>query len=390
MMKIAVLSSSLSRRGGGVSEVALRLSQNLIKLQGVSVEAFGLQDDQIKNDKDLWRPIPVNISNVIGPASIGYSPKLLASLKASGADLIHLHGLWQYPSLACAKAKLPYLTTIHGMLDQWAVKNSGFKKQVAGFLYEKSALKKANCLQAFTLQEYNDIRNYGLKNPVCIIPNGVDIPEDVNRLESLTPPWKKIVGKETKSLLYLGRLHKKKGLTNLIKAWRTLHEMDKAKDWRLVVAGWDQLGYEAELKELVRTFEIAHLVHFIGPQFNSDKHLSFLHADGFILPSYSEGLPMAVLEAWSYKLPVLMTKHCNLPEGFEANAAIEISPTVESITNGLIQFFSKTQEEAIQMGINGKTLVSKKFSWASVSKQLYEVYRWILQDTEKPETIITD
>ena len=143
-MKVALLSSSLSKKGGGVAEVVLRLGQNLIKLPGMEVEAFGLQDDEIEKDLALWQPIHATICQVAGPVFFGYSPGLVQALKKSGAQLIHLHGLWQYTSLACRKSKLPYVTTIHGMLDQWAIKNSGLKKQIAAAFYEKAALKKAN------------------------------------------------------------------------------------------------------------------------------------------------------------------------------------------------------------------------------------------------------
>ncbi len=220
-MKVAILSSFLSRAGGGVSEVALRVSQNVSKLPGVDVEAFGLQDSEIKHDKNLWAPLPISVNNIVGPSFFGYSPQLVAALKSSAADLIHLHGLWQYPSIACLKSQKPYLTTIHGMLDQWAIKNSGAKKRIASFLYEKTALKKASCLQAFTRQELSDIRAFGLKNPVCIIPNGVDVPE-VEHLRTIIPDWKKEIPVGGKVLLYLGRIHPKKGLTNLIKAWKKI------------------------------------------------------------------------------------------------------------------------------------------------------------------------
>ena len=389
-MKVALLSSSLSKKGGGVAEVVLRLGQNLIKLPGMQVEAFGLQDDEIEKDLALWQPIQATISQVAGPAFFGYSPGLVQALKKSGAQLIHLHGLWQYTSLACRKSKLPYVTTIHGMLDQWAIKNSGFKKQIAAAFYEKAALKNANCLQAFTMQEYNDIREYGLKNPVCVIPNGVDIPEDIDDLKKQDAPWKNIIAPEQNVLLYLGRIHPKKGLTNLITAWKQAMVEGLNKNWNLVIAGWDQGGYEQQLKTLVRKLEMNDSVHFIGPQFGMNKKLVFAHAGGFILPSFSEGLPMAILEAWSYQLPVLMTKQCNLPEGFQLKAAIEIAPNVESINQGLSHFFSKDKEDLSKIGMAGKILVAQKFTWRHVSEQMHEVYEWVIGNAPKPRNVIVE
>jgi poly(glycerol-phosphate) alpha-glucosyltransferase len=389
-MKVALLSSSLSKKGGGVAEVVLRLGQNLIKLPGMEVEAFGLQDGEIQNDLALWQPIKTTICPVFGPAFFGYSPGLVPALKKSGAQLVHLHGLWQYPSLACRISKLPYVTTIHGMLEQWAIKNSGLKKQIAAAFYENASLKKAKCLQAFTLQEYNDIRKYGLKNPVCVIPNGVDLPENINDLKKQDAPWKNIISPGQNVLLYLGRIHPKKGLTNLITAWKQAVVGSSNKNWNLVIAGWDQGGYEQQLKTLVGKLEIKDSVHFIGPQFEMNKKLVFAHANGFILPSFSEGLPMAVLEAWAYQLPVLMTKQCNLPEGFKLNAAIEIAPNIESITQGLIHLFSKDKENLIEIGMAGKILVTQKFTWHHVSDQMHKVYEWVIGKSAMPQNVIVE
>ncbi len=158
--------------------------------------------------------------------------------------------------------------------------------------------------------------------------------------------------------------------------------------WHLVIAGWDQQGYEQELKQLTKELEVGNSVHFIGAQFNDNKKLTFLNADGFILPSFSEGLPMAVLEAWSYELPVIMTKHCNLPEGFSANAGIEITPDVESISKGMIIFFSEPELNLKKIGINGNLLVREKFSWQNVASELHQVYNWIAGNSAIPESVI--
>jgi glycosyltransferase involved in cell wall biosynthesis len=389
-MNIAFISSSISRSGGGVSEVKRRLAQNLITIPGVQVEVFGLDDAHASSDLQLWQPFQPNLHKVVGPGAIGFSSSLLSSIKNSDADLVHLHGLWQYPSFAAYKSGKPYLTTVHGMLDQWAVNNSKFKKQIAGFLYEKAALNGAACIQAFTEQEVKDIRNFGLKNPICVIPNGVDVPENVAELKQMDPVWKGQIEKGKKILLYLGRIHPKKGLTNLIKSWKLLQAGDspQAKDWHLVIAGWDQGNYEKELRLLSEELGLSASISFIGAQFNVAKQLVFAHADAFILPSFSEGLPMAILEAWSYELPVLMTTYCNLPEGFEQDAAIEITATEEGVFEGLKQLVSLDELKLRSMGAAGLQLVRNRFTWDRVAAQIYEVYQWILKRGAHPEQVI--
>jgi glycosyltransferase involved in cell wall biosynthesis len=391
-MTIAFLNHSISRKAGGVFEIERRLAQCLLEIKNVNIEIFGAKDEGIEQDLQLWLPFQPKIYKIIGPRSFGFSPNLVYTLKRSNAQLLHLHVLWLYPSIASLRSNIPFITTINGMLDEWAIKNSSFKKKIAFTLYEKAALQKAGCLQANTIKEYNDIRKFGLKNPVCIIPNGVDLPEDIAHLKLKEPAWQKLINEDKKILLYLGRIHPKKGLSNLIKSWKKAidKKTNGSNQWNLVIAGWDQEGYEQELKRLVKESGMEKSVHFIGPQFNETKELAFAHANAFVLPSFSEGLPMAVLEAWAYELPVLITPQCNLPEGYEYNAALLIEPAVESITDGLIKLFALSETELKKIGTKGKQLVIQKFNWNNVAEQMHRIYKWMLNEGDIPENVILE
>ena len=389
-MTIAFLNHSISRNAGGVFEIERRLAQSLININEVNIKIFGIKDDKTEDDLKLWLPFQPEIYKVWGPLSFGFSPDLVSKLKGNNFQLLHLHVLWLYPSIASLKSKLPFVTTINGMLDEWAVKNSSLKKKIVSFLYESNALKKASCLQANTMKEYEDIRKFGLKNPVCIIPNGVDVPENIEELMRKEAPWNNVVEKGKKVLLYLGRIHPKKGLTNLIKAWSDeVKKLPHGKlEWNLVIAGWDQEGYEQQLKKLVQELGLEKTVHFLGPQFNENKALTFAHADSFILPSFSEGLPMAVLEAWAYNLPVLMTPQCNLPEGYQYNAAVYIEPSVKGVSEGLNKLFSFSERDLHEIGKAGKQLVIQRFDWNKVAAQMHRVYQWMLDESHAPENLI--
>jgi len=387
-MEVAFLNSLISRSAGGVFEVQRRLAHHLIQIPNVEIKIFGSEDEHTKEDLELWHPLQPVVNKTIGPLSFCYSPGLIKLLKNSGLDLIHLHVLWLYPSIAALCSKLPYITTTHGMLDSWAVRNSRFKKKIVAFMYEKAALKNASCLHAFTKQEYIDIRNFGLKNPVCILPNGVDVPLNIQELKAAKPVWDGLIKCEKKVLLYLGRIHPKKGLTNLIKAWKSVQKLGKSSDWVLAIVGWDRGGYELELKEISKNLELDKSIFFLGPQFKKNKDLCFAHASAFILPSFSEGLPMAVLEAWAYTLPVVMTKQCNLPEGFDQNAAIEIGTSIDGIVNGLTQLFSSSKNDLQQMGNAGNKLVIQKFNWSLIAEEMHKTYQWILGEGQLPENII--
>ena len=118
-------------------------------------------------------------------------------------------------------------------------------------------------------------------------------------------------------------------------------------------------------------------VTFPGPVFGEDKRAAFQYCDGFILPSLSEGLPMVLLEAWAYGKPVVMTPQCNLPEGYEAGAAVRIEPEEESIREGLTRFLGMDDGEREQMGAKGRELAARRFSWKVVAREMAEVYRWV-------------
>lgn len=104
------------------------------------------------------------------------------------------------------------------------------------------------------------------------------------------------------------------------------------ESWEVHIAGWDQNGHINELKRIVNTYKLTNEVKFIGPLYGDAKERALCQANAFILPSFSEGLPMSVLEAWAFELPVIMTEYCNIPEGFKNRCAIQIDPSPESIS----------------------------------------------------------
>jgi poly(glycerol-phosphate) alpha-glucosyltransferase len=280
------------------------------------------------------------------------------------------------------------------MLDPWALKNSRWKKRIAWTLFEHAHLREARCLRALCKSEADSIRQLGLGNEIAIIPNGIDLPTE----SPASPPWADVIEPGKKVLLYLSRIHPKKGLANLLKAWAAER---KTEEWILAIAGWDQGGHEAELKQLCAELKIPFTdmrepatnnpqpatVLFLGPQFNAAKLACYHHCDAFVLPSFSEGLPMVVLEAWANAKPVVMTAECNLPEGFQAGAALKIEPTENSVGVGLNELFRMTEAERVAMGGRGRELVVARFTWPRIAQQVEEVYAWMLGGGAKPDCI---
>lgn len=405
--------SSLSRNGGGLFDSGLRLHQALSDA-GVRVTMLGLQDASTEIDLQSWASLPAQPFPVFGPRSFGYSPALRRYLLNSDFDLLHVHGLWMYPSAAALAwhecHSRPYLVSPHGMLDQWAVRNSRIKKRIAAILYEDKHLQKAACIRALCESEAQAIRAYGLKNPIAVIPNGIDLPElnDEKQKAESRNPVRLLKDSGCRVLLYLGRIHPKKGLVNLIKAWAALRNSQPSTlnsqldQWVLAIAGWDQNDHEAELKRLasqldlrwadVRTSNsqpstLSFQLLFVGPQFGPDKSDCYRNCDAFILPSFSEGLPMVVLEAWAYAKPVLMTAECNLREGLAAGAAIRIETKADSIAHGLEKLIRFPSSDLRALGCRGRALVAERFGWRKIAAEMKQVYEWVLGGGPRPACV---
>jgi poly(glycerol-phosphate) alpha-glucosyltransferase len=379
-LKVIVLTASVSRNAGGL----LCAVSTLCKKNKSDLSVFGLKDKNTSKDKHHWGDVFVKSFKINGFSFFGFSKKLTNAVLNCKSKILHLHGIWMYPQFLALKwqdkYKRPVIISPHGMLDPWALNNSSWKKKIVGFLFANKSLRKANCIHALCNSEYESIRSYGLTNPVAIIPNGIDLPKDFK---------KKIQNKSKKNLLFIGRIHPKKGLKLLIEAIHILKSNNESfvKKWQLHIVGWNQQGHEDELKVLCNNYNLESEIKFLGPLFDDKKVEALKKADAFILPSYSEGLPMSVLEAWSYQLPVLMTKECNLYEGFDNNAAIEIGLSPNQIADKLIFLNKMSLIEYKDMSNNALKLVKQKFTWDIIASDMEKTYNWLTTQKEKPDFI---
>jgi poly(glycerol-phosphate) alpha-glucosyltransferase len=272
------------------------------------------------------------------------------------------------------------------MLEPWALKNSFWKKQLAGRLFENENLRAAGCLHALGTAEAENFRRYGLRNPIAIIPNGIELSElyPLPDADVITERFPEL--KDRRRILFLSRLHPKKGLGNLFKAWRCLST--DFRDWCVLIGGSGQPAYEQELRSLVKDFGLEKSIYFLGPIYGEDKKLALAAADGFVLPSFSEGFSVAILEAAAAGLPVLLTRECNFPELASAGGGIETSTELEGIEAGLRQMLALSEEQRNEMGRRGMELVQRSYSWPTIAGQMIEVYRWLLGSGAKPECVV--
>ena len=388
-VRVGFMVSSVSREAGGLFQSVRGLAKAVTRT-GASARVFGISDERSAVDLQEWRPLSVETFRPQFRAW-GYSNQLVPALLDADLDILSTHGLWKYCSVASQRwhrlTGRPYIVHPEGMLESWALRNARWKKRVAALFYEDRHLRGAACLRALCEAEAQSMRAYGMRNPVCIIPNGIDLPETI---ENSTPDSDnsilQTIAQNRKILLYLGRLHPKKNLTNLIRAWKQALDSDPsmAKNWILAIAGWSESAYEQKLKELAAMPSVS----FLGAQFGTEKDECYRGCDAFILPSLSEGLPMTVLEAWAYGKPVLMTPECNLPEGFAAAAALQIGTGPDEIAEGLRQVIEMSDDDRRAMGNHGRNLVETKFSWPRIGEQMRSVYEWALAGGPLPGVIV--
>lgn len=369
------------------------LSRFLANEHDIHVDVVSVEDEFSTEDRARWGGLSVHLA---APkyASFRYAPELSRQLASLTPDLVHTHGIWTYLSLATVRwsksngriTPRPYVVSTHGMLDPWALHNSRWKKIIAAFVFERRHLDNAACIHAFNEVEAAAIRAFGLRNPICVIPNGVEV--HAGNVADRTPPWAADLAGGRKVLLYLGRLHPKKGLSILLRGWKEAFKRES--DWVLVIAGWDQGGHRGELEQLACELKITDSVHFAGSLFGEERESAYQNANAFVLPSLSEGQPLVVLEAWSHARPVLMTPECNLPEGFEKGAAIRMNTTVEGAAEGLGKLFALEESALQEMGRRGRDLVIANFSWSQIASQMFAVYNWLLGRSATPDCVLLD
>ncbi len=364
-LKIAFVASSLSRRGGGLSAVVEDLSRALLGT-GLEVAVFGLQDeDWTQNYQRMWRGAPAMALPVVGPLALGYAPDMLRRLHAWEPDIVHLHGLWTHSSRttmqwARATAK-PYIISPHGMLAPAALAFSPLKKQIVQTLYQRRASAKAECFHATCQQELDEIRAHGLTQPAVVIPNGIDLPPLAGDIEHPS----------RRSVISLGRIHPKKGLDRLVRAWSLIEP--EFPHWHLDIVGPDEGGHALELERLTRELGLKNVL-VEAPVYGEEKWTRLAQADVFALPTLNENFALSVAESLACCTPVISTVGAPW-QGLQTHGCgWWIEHGIEPLAATLKTALSLSDGERRAMGAAGRAWMEKDFSWPAIGQQFAAVY----------------
>lgn len=297
-------------------------------------------------------------------------------------DLIHIHCIWNLQnsivSLIARIYNIPYILTPHGMLDKWSVKQKRLKKYIYFLLIEKTSFKNANYVHFLNSdEEYEANLFYEFKKSI-IIPNGSELYSHNSTLSYLYNDISELKINNKVILLYLGRLHPKKGLDDLLVSFSKVLKVNP--NYHLLVAGGGDKDYVSNLTNLISKFNIAKDVTFLGPIYGDDKLFLLSSSDIFILPSYQEGDSIAIKEAMSSCLPVIISKACHFSEVETENAGKVIGNEIEQIKNAIL-FFSDQDTRKI-FGVNGRMLIENKYTWEILVGKYFAMYKNILNSEQ--------
>ena len=321
-MRVLHVITSLSRGGGGPS----RSAQGLVAgLNCAGVETWLMT---LRRGESPWVE---GVSHFVNGEPF---ENVLYRIKP---DIVHLHGLWSFALhrcvVICRRCHMPYVIAPRGMLEPWSLQQKWLKKRIARWLYQDRDLKCAAALHATAESEAEQFRNLGFKNSIIVSPNGVNVPKNFNRVESVEHA-------EKRRVLFVSRMHPKKGVMELVEAWNTIKHQTlniKHQTWMCelvyTVNGDIEREYEAKVRARVKELGLEDQFVFTGALNDDEKWAAYARADLFVLPTYSENFGIVVAEALL------------LPD-----------------------------DERIEMGERGKKLIDEKYTWDAVVKNMAKGY----------------
>lgn len=301
----------------------------------------------------------------------GLSRRLEQRIRAAGS--IHIHGIWQEHCRLAAtlarKAEIPYVVSVHGMLEPWALRQKQWKKRLYALLSERQILNRAACLRALTDAEAGHYRAFGLTSPTAVIPNGIEMPGTPDP----APFWNQHPDLNGKRIaLFLGRLHKKKGVEVLCHAWK--HISASVPDTVLVFAGPDSDEAPGATANLVHSLGISGSVCLAGMLRGDQKWAALAAASLFVLPSFSEGFSVAILEALACATPVIITPACYFPDVPASQCGWIVEPEVHALATTLFDSLRLPPALLAAMGNNGVNLIHRQFQWPLIGRQMVDLH----------------
>lgn len=323
---------------------------------------------------ELWTCLPIKtpphglVLKCVEPNML--ATKFQVAQKTDPHLIIHDHGVWlpwnHKVAMAAAKAKTPRVVSPRGMLEPWAMGYRAAKKWLAWRLYQKHDLQTAALLHATADQESLNLRSLGLTSPIHVAPNGVDFPPP--GMEPQMDPD----GRNT--ILFMSRLHPKKGLLDLVTAWSQINH----PDWKIRIVGPDENNHRAEVQACIDSHSLNRSIAIEPALSGETKWQAYADASIFVLPSYSENFGMVVAEALASAVPVITTQATPWKELETQNCGWWIPPGESALRTTLEQAIETPMEKMTLMGQAGRSLISSRYSWNSIATTMIQAYQKLI------------
>lgn len=426
-IRVCLVVPGLSKAAGGPTAVVCGLAEALAE-HGCEVSVFSVKSPDGSDCLPKAERVPsllvegARIEGLRVSWAKGFGEKLADHCRSVRVDILHNHGLWLPVNHACAATSrrlgLPLVTSTHGMLAPWALGHKAWKKRLAWWLYQKRDLVAARVLHATADQEARGLRAQGLRQPLAVIPNGIQFPPAAGSTSlfasdgeragacpakassrrrmscpahsplparpSSTPPLQySNTPTFPHTALFLGRIYPVKGLMNLIRAWAQV----KPAGWRCVLAGPDEAGHRAELEREINALGLQEQFEFPGSLEDGAKWERYRSADVFVLPSFTENFGLAVAEALAAGVPAIATQGAPWQELATHRCGWWVEVGVAPLANALREATQLTDERRQEMGARGRSLVQAKYSWPQAAVAMTSVYRWILGKGGRPDGV---
>ena len=369
----------LDTTSGGPSRSVPALAEGLVE---VGIECTVLFEDRGRETTVTGKNVRAEYVAVQRSSKIwrqqGHDTKRIKTLhENSKFDIIHSHGLWSGLNHSAARfgnrSNVPIVITPRGMLEPWCLQQKRLKKQFALWLYQRNDLHRAAVLHATSEAEESQLQKLGFAGKIVVVPNGTELP---------TQNFVKTQNTGKRRVLFLSRLHAKKGIDHLIRAWSA----KAPSDWECVIAGPDEGGYLTELKQLHAQLGSNDSLRFYAAVEGDKKWELMRSADLFVLPSHSENFGIVIAEALACGVPVVTTKRTPWQELKTRACGWWIEDNTEALTATLKEALALTREELDSMGQRGKALIEEKYTWPSVAAKMKAVYAALLDNNmDSPE-----
>ena len=374
MMKILTFISSLDINSGGPSRSVPMLVKGLVEF-GVDVTLMTIRS---KNMNVHALEGTTARLKVLEPSFT--RKEVTRYLKDENFHLIQIQSMWDWPyhkvMVEARKLGIPYIVTPRGMLEPWSLSQKKWKKKLAWWLYQRNDVQKSVCVFTTAKMEAEHVTNLGITTCKAVIPNGI---------ETDSYPCKTSVDVVKKQVLFLSRVHVKKGIEVLFEVWKQIHP--DYEDWQLLVIGNGEAEYIHSLENRVECLGLKESIKILPPVFGNDKIQIYQESALFCLPSYSENFGMAIAEAMSCGTPVITTTNCpwNILNDTKTGWCIDLN--VDNLERALREALSMNPTELYDMGQKASKLIYENFDYRNVTRKTLKLYEWLLNGGEKPEFV---